>query len=227
MRNFKLASLGLLMVVVLMAGSAAAQIVQMDYLGTGPQNYNYGGEYTYPYYFNITGTPSYSNVPLMCDDFNDQISGGQQWNAYVHNIFSSNNLFSGGTYLGATSLQAYEAAGLIFLNMLSTGVNAASSAAANWAIWGLFNNAWGGSGTDYNYYVSSGGQALVTTWLATAEGGLSPTQMAELATIVVYTPVTKGDGQEFFQETPEPGTIALFGTGLAVLGGALRRKLLV
>jgi hypothetical protein len=52
---------------------------------------------------------------------------------------------------------------------------------------------------------------------------------AYLANMVVYTPVggvAGGDGpQEFIgMVAPEPASLALFGSGLAFLGGVIRRR---
>lgn len=145
MRRFGIIWLSLLL--GLYALPVTADTVSMVF--TGPSGNNSGGVYTYPYHFTVNGTP---NVPLMCDDFKDEISSGQSWQATVTPIGSagtSGGMFAGESFsLGSgvtyTSQTAYDAAGLIYLAVLNQGplsgeVGTLSSGLANWAVWNLLS----------------------------------------------------------------------------------------
>jgi hypothetical protein len=219
MRKFRAIAVLAGFALVLSAGSAFADgnPVSMDFLNVGPGN-NGGGVYTYPYNFSVNGGPS---TPLICDTFDNEVTPGETWQATATSLTSDLGLFSG----QSNSLLNYEAAGLIYLGILNGTIN---SVAGNWAIWALF------SSNAYNnpFFSSSGASSIYNTYLALAGSQSAGQLAAELAGIVVYTPIAgtqpQGYGlpQEYmgYIQTPEAGSMAMLGFGLLVIGTAVGRR---
>jgi hypothetical protein len=206
-----------LLLVLFSAGPASADAVSMTFTGVGGANG--GGFYTYPYYFSINNG---AQTSLICDSFDNEINAPQTWTAHVYSLLTAGTpgegYFSG--LAGAQTL--YDAAGIIFEAILTGAVSAVQG---NWAIWGLFST----NAQSNPFYTSSGANVTEANALSAAEYDVAHgTLPAYLATMVVYTPqggVAGGAGaQEFIGVTPEPAALALFGSGLALLGGAIRRR---
>lgn len=175
-----------------LAGSAFADSTVSMQL-TGVSGNSGGGVYTYPYDFSINGGAS---TPLICDTYDNEVYVGETWTATVSNLLSDTGLFG-------TNTQKYEAAGLIFKNILSGNVDATEG---NWAIWGLFST----TAQDNSYYTSSGASGLASQYMTLASNATPD----EFAGLVLYTPVAGsqsvgGTPQEYIGiSMPEPGTIA-------------------
>ena len=202
------------MLLALFSGNSAYSQVSLDFTGVGGANG--GGEYTYPYYFSINNGPQTS---LICDSFDNHIQVPQTWSANVNSLLTAGNAGEG--YF--TGMQAqYDAAGLIFEGILTGAI---TSVEGNWAIWGLFSSTARGN----SFYSTSGASGLASSYLNMAMTDIANNTLpAYLANMVVYTPVggVSGTGpQEFIGVVPEPGTLALFGSALALFGGILRKRL--
>ena len=212
MRHLRLAAccLTVLVVFFLSTGSALADsTVDMQFNGVGSNNA--GGVYTYPYNFSINGK---APVSLICDSYDNEVIVGETWQAHASNLLSGKGLFG-------NQLLDYKAAGLIFKSILNGTLTAN---VGNYAIWGLFS----ANAQNNSYFQSSGAGAIETqylAWAATAPksafGGLS------LYTPVAGTQSWGGTPQEYigYSPVPEPGSLALLGTGLLALSGLIRRKL--
>jgi hypothetical protein len=212
MRRLRLAVPFLVATVVLClcTGSALANsTVNMQLTSVGGNNA--GGVYTYPYYFSINGaTP----VALICDSYDNEVIVGETWKATVSSLLSGKGLFG-------NQLLDYKAAGLIFKSILSGTL---SANVGNYAIWGLFST----NAQNNPYFQSSGAGAIETQYL-----GLAATaKNSAFNGLVLYTPIAGtqswgGTAQEYigYSPVPEPGSLALFGTGLLSLSGMIRRKL--
>jgi hypothetical protein len=116
----------------------------------------------------------------------------------------------------------YDAAGMIFEAILTGQLTAVQG---NWAIWGLFS----ANARANSFYTSSGANLVTSAYLSTAETDVADASLpAYLDDMVVYTPVggiAGGNGpQEFIGVAPEPASLALFGSGLALIGGAIRKR---
>jgi hypothetical protein len=172
---------------------------------------NAGGVYTYPYNFSINGAPS---VPLICDSYDNEVIVGETWKANVSSLLSGKGLFG-------NQLLDYKAAGLIFKSILNGTLTAN---VGNYAIWGLFST----NAQNSAYFQSSGAAGIETQYLAMA----STAKNSAFNGLVLYMPIAGtqswgGTAQEYigYSPVPEPGSLALFGTGLLSLSGLVRRKL--
>jgi hypothetical protein len=191
---------------------------------------NSAGAYTYPYVFTVNAT---TNVPLMCDTFQNQVQSGDSWTANVFPLLSAgtsgNGLFSSLPNSQQYNQQLYDAAGLIYLGVLGQGPLAnyaglSNTALGSWAIWDLFDP--GTSQLQSSGVIDPYSTADLTALDQVALANVGDT--TDLANVVVYTPVNGQVGgsspQEFIGVVPEPATLALMAAGLLSCGGIVRRK---
>lgn len=192
--------------------------VNMDFQGVGGDNG--GGFYTYPYYFSINNGPT---TALICDNFDNEITAPESWTANVYSLLSAGTPGNGYYSTMANAQTMYDAAGMMFEAILTGSL---TSVQGNWAIWGLFS----ANARSNSFYTSSGANLITSEYLGMAEADIANSALpAYLSNMVVYTPVggvAGGAGpQEFIgMVAPEPASLALFGSGLAFLGGVIRRR---
>jgi len=164
------------------------------------------------YYFSINGNTTFT--PLMCDAYDNLVHLGETWTAtaspFLQGIASS--------MFGPSMTMDYKAAGLIFKSMLAGTLTIRQ---AQWAVWGLFST----NAQNNSLFTTYGGGATDAAYLLLAQTAPNSAYNG----LVLYTPLGAKPGtgpQEFigFSAVPEPGTLTLFGTGLIVLAGAIRRK---
>jgi hypothetical protein len=210
--------------VLLMAGPAAmATPTQVQLTFTGAGN-SYGSVGVYPY--NMQIGDSQTTTPMICDTFANHITQGQSWTATVYNYADLQQNLSKTMF---SSLSEYQEAFWLF-GQLASGAST-DVAGINYAIWYLFNNS---TSVPFGLQNDVFGNAQQVGWLTQAVNGaaqINKTDPGYWNQFVVYTPVCQA-GQSCPQEmiayntspVPEPGSLALIGTGLATLGGFLRRK---
>jgi hypothetical protein len=156
---------------------------------------------SYPYDLSVNGGP---NQWMMCMGYNEHISGGETWQAVPTSV---------GSLDLTTHLLNYEAAFLFKMAVADQGANSDLNA----AVWWLFEGA---------PYLTPGAQSLVA--LAQSQ---TYTQ-GEFSDVMLYSAIpgtengNLGTAQDFMGSTPEPGTLALLGSGVIGVAGLLRRRLL-
>ncbi len=192
------------------AGSAFADSqASMTFLGHAGTDRNP----VYPWYFQVNGVPT----TLICDTLNNLNIRGENWQANVTNILNgpTKGLFQGNTLID------YEAAAVIFSDILFHGANASD---ANWAIWALFT-----PGAKNSKYFNADALALYNAALALAP----KLPKSFFNNYVIYTPIpgtqsckSCGLPQEFigYSLVPEPGTVVVWNR-IVALASALRKKL--
>jgi hypothetical protein len=177
---------------------ATAATVNMQFTGL-PTGNNYWGVASYPYDLSVNGGPARW---MMCIGYNEHIEGGETWQADVVNV---------GSLDPATYLLDYEAAFLFEMAVADHGANSDVNA----AIWYLFEGV---------PSLTPGAQGLVA--LAQSQ----TFEPGEFANVLLYRAIpgtentSLGTAQDFLGTTPEPGSLALFGSGLIGVAGLLRRR---
>jgi hypothetical protein len=217
MRYVRLVSLSVLSLLAFSASSFAGR-VNMTFENIGPGN-QIGGEYTYPYYFSINHSNTYT--PLICDTHSNSITFGQKWKANVSSLLSASGLWMN----EPGALNDYKAAAIIFSEILNKTVidgQAVTSQDGNLAIWALFD---GGSRSNSGW--TNHDQNLIDIALAST----SQYHTSFYRHFQVYTPVGAKPGfgpQEFIgydpNILPEPMSLTIMGSGLAAMSLLLRQK---
>lgn len=171
--------------------------VNLHYYNSPTAN-NYSGVPTYPYDISVEGG---TLQEMMCLGYNEHISGGEAWRATATSV---------GSLDPTTHLLDYQAAFLFTMAVADRGVNSDLNA----AVWWLYEGV---------PFLSPGAQALVA--LAQSQ----TFEQGEFSGVTLYTAIpgtesgNLGTAQNFMG-TPEPGTLAMFGSGVIGLAGMLRRK---
>lgn len=209
---------GLLLWIILFAAPAVlANGTPVTMTFTGVNGINDGAYYVSPYQGRMTGSGQSFLVTLYCDDFNNDVTWHQTWQANVTPLSSgdlSNTRYgnpadaalltsSNPYYTTYTAAELYaQAAWLTIQFNKFLPDNPAQMIALQYAIWDLF---------DPNAPTNIGAQA----WILSAEQNYDSVNLGGFEIVTNVGPLAlTGQVQEFIVPTPETGTFTLLGTAL-------------
>ncbi|MGA9071449.1 MAG: PEP-CTERM sorting domain-containing protein [Terracidiphilus sp.] len=219
MKNLKVCitfSVLVLVVLLLSSATASADTMTVTLVSTGGQISGSSPEvYVFPYNFSFDG--SLATTPLMCISYENEIYFGETWEATMIPV-SGNELYVEAAYIEA------EAA--------APGASANTMAVAQWANWELFDP----NDPKLAANLPAGYQPQIDSLLATASSfAANNIYTTDYPNIDIFIPIDgtqpAGDGtpQIFVgdpagDETPEPGSLILLGSGLLGLAGFIYFK---
>jgi hypothetical protein len=208
--------------------SQAGGATTLKLTGTGGAAVNVGSEsvYVYPYDFSVNG--SSATTQLMCLNFNNEINVGESWTVNADTIAQAAN--------GNSTLQfQYEQDAWLY-SQITPSTSQSQEALIQFAVWDILDPSGVGTASDPYWTANSSAIQNLINQASTAVGSESPDFFNQF---VIYLPdhdssyytaahgYPDGVPQSFIgtAATPEPGSLALLGTGLLGLGGAVRRRM--
>ena len=180
------------------APSLFAEQANMVLTGVG-DNGVLGGIYVGPYVATINGV----TTDVICDDFVDESSVGEQWTANVSTLSDLSK-----TKWGSSASQQYQQVAWLSLQLMNPPTSCGNANCAGdiqYAIWEVFDPP--SSGLDPFDYLSGQDKTNAQWWLSQAQQNYAGVDYSNIA---IYTPVNGGPPQEFVTvKTPEPPLVAL------------------
>jgi len=176
--------------------------VTLKFTGTGSNTANSGGDYAYPYYFDVTQNGQTTNgVALMCFSFNNTITTGESWTADIVPVQGN---------------PGYEEVAWLLNDAITHPLN---NAMYQDAAWYLFAN---GPSTGNN------NQLIAAQMFVAANPNADLYSDFQIYLPEPGSQSWGGTPQSFIGTTPEPNALLLFGSGMALLAvGIFRNKLTV
>jgi len=225
MKRFSGALLLVILFFAVPAAMADGTPVTMTFVGVN--GINDGAYYVSPYSGLMSSNGQNNLVTLFCDDFNNEVTWNQTWQANVTPLSSSSlsntrygNSLDVALLLGTdpyystyTPAQLYAQAAWLTtqFNQYLTS-NPGQVIDLQYAIWDLF---------DPNAPTNAGAQA----WILRAEMNYGSLDLNNFEIVTNVGPLSlTGQVQEFIVPTPEPATFLLLGAGLLVVLFSGRRK---
>lgn len=199
-------------IICVAVGSAVAKADTLT-LNSGTVDPSGGSPEIYPYSFQLSTSSGTSTVSLMCLNYNREITDGESWSIATEGVPTGSSAID----------QDYRADAILYSEILRprTGVSASEIQYAEWSIFDA-------SDVSRNYLFDSTARFLASDALKAANNQqLISSGYFSQFTLYIPSNDTSSGPQEFIgiAPTPEPSSLMLFGSGLIVMAGMLRRKL--
>lgn len=218
-----------ILLLLLAASTASADPVTLQLTSGGTDTM--GGVYVGQYSFTETVNGQTVTLGMLCDDYGDDVSIGEQWAAVTSSLPTAGTTTTGLQFSSTSTLSQYEEAAWLAQQIYALGPvtqsNAATIGYLQYALWDIFTPG-ASSG------LSADQQTQVAYWLQQAEDNYNcPT--CNYSNVVIFTPTANGQPQNSWPQeyiwvdppanAPEPGSLVLLAAGLFSLV-AFRRRLL-
>ncbi len=216
-------------VVCLAASSQASRADTLNFINSTGTTVDAGSKteaaqnvYVYPYNFSVNG--SSTNTQLMCISFDDHVVNGESWNVNVDSIAQA----AGGNSTVQTALEM-DAWLFSQITPSSSSTEITNVQMAAWVISDLTV-----ANSTYDPYYTGSNETAINNLLSEAYSNATPGDLSNYNNFQVYVPTSwdssEGVPQTFLgmtppAATPEPGSLALLGTGLLGMGSMFRRKM--
>ncbi len=217
--------------VFLMALSLTAIADDMTLTGTGSNVA--AGVYVVPYYLTVQSGSSSTTYTVACDSYFNDVSVGESWTGTVNTWATLSQ-----TAFGSIAASAYTEAAWLYDKYLADPTSS-NAAAINFAIWSLFLPYYqqpltSSETAEYNDFLSGddlAAQAMASAAIVWYDSASASTLSAIQSSLLIFTPANSSNNgigpQEYITtvSVPEPASLLVFGTGLLLGFGCVKRKL--